>query len=307
LRVLSFQLSGVAWVPWRIGRCLAAVESRVEFIPAGPAGGNLESYGLPALERRAPLSQLLGELVPDVVHLHHDCAAQGLIGEVRRVLPSARILVTIHGEPDRSRRKLGRVVPDAYHVVAPDLLKLDGLARAPLARWIPNHPGRDPDPWDLVSSSPRSGLWRPASHVASFKDWGWLDQQVHALEVSGIPVQREPAILPHEQVRLRLRGACAAWIHRRGYLDLLTMEAMQEGALPVTLVDELDLDLWQHEIGFRPRFVAPLDSHLDKAVREAAATTAAEQNHRGMSTCWTAAACGRRWDSLYREVATVSR
>ncbi len=307
MRVLSFQLSGVAWVPWRIGQCLAAARSGVEFISSGPAGGNLEAYGLPALDRRAPLAQLLGELVPDVVHLHHDCAAQGLIGEVRRVLPSARVMVTIHGEPDRSRKRLGRVVPDAYHLVAHDLIELVGLERAPVVRWLPNHPGRDPEPWDVVSASLRAGLWRPASHVASFKDWGWLDQQVHALEVSGIPVQREPAILPHEQVRRRLRAACAAWIHRRGYLDLLTMEAMQEGALPVTLVRDMDLDLWQHEIGFRPALVAPLDNHLAEAVRAAATTQAAEQNHRGMSTCWTAAACGRRWDSLYREVQVIER
>lgn len=300
LRVVSYQLSGVAWVPWRVGRCLAAAGGEVEYVAAGPGPDGLESYGLPGIDLHGPFEAVLRSTSPDVVHLHHDCAAQALLEVARRVAPRARTLVTLHGEPDRSRGRVGRVVPDGYHAVEPGLLELAGVGAARLARWLPNHPGILPD-------VPRPGrarrVYRPHSHVPSFKDWDVLDAEAESLRARGYELARAPGIVRNAAVREQLATSAGAWVQRRGYLDILTMEACQLGAAPIVELSAERLDQWSAALGFEPRLVrgwAP--GELGAALDEFAGGGLADHNLAGMRDAWTPAACGARWARLYHEL-----
>lgn len=295
MKVLSYQCSGVAWVPYRIGRCLAAAGSSVEFVAAAPSGGGLESYGLPALTCRGDLSALLRSMAPDVLHLHHDVAAQRLIRIARGVAPNCRIIVTIHGEPDRSRGQLGAMVPDAYHVVAPDLASLRGTSRC-RTWWIPNHPGEDGRP---AGPDRRMAVWVPDSHVVSFKDHDRLAAEERSLAAAGIAVERERGIVPNHVVLDRLRTSLAVWVQQRGYLDLLTMEAMQAGCLPIV---DADVAAWGGGvgIGFPPSLVNGWAAGgLATKLLAMAGSGAADRNADGMRRQWTAARVGARWHDTY--------
>lgn len=265
--------------------------------------GQIELYGLPDVYERGEVFELVGKHAPDVLHLHHDCAAQGLMGWVRRRFPKVRIVLTIHGEPDRSRG-LGREQPDAYHVVAPDLLPLTAGRKAP-ARWIPNHPGWAPPDSPPLSARPRV-LWCPFSHVRDFKDWGWLDRARHSLEQAGWTIDREPTIIPNETVRSRLWSAAAAWIHRQGYLDILTMEAMSLGALPIVRLSAEARLAWSQALGFSPKLVDSEEPLLLARNLAEFGQLDADENRLGMVANWTPAECGSRWAAFLSEVATVA-
>ena len=296
MRVLSWQCSGVAWVPWRIEQVLRG-SSVVEY-RATAAYQGLESYGLPEVSVEHDL--LTAAVRADVVHLHHAYAAEEMIPLLRAHLPEVKILVTLHGEPDRSRGRGCANRPDAYHVVEPGLLKLCGDVPA---FFVPNHPARD---LPRAEACPRARrLLVPFSHVAQWKDMDQLEATTPELQAAGWRVDRMPARVTNDELLIEVARSAAVWVQRRGYLDLLTMECWSLGALPVVGVPSInDCAPWVVALDFFPLLVGGMVSGPEVASSligwDGVATL--RENRSGMADHWTVERCRSRWEELFESI-----
>lgn len=291
MRVLSWQCSGVAWVPWRIEQTLRS--SSVVDYRATTAYPDLESYGLPELPVEPDL--LSAAAGADVVHLHHAYAADDAIPLLRAHLPEVKILVTLHGEPDRSRGRACANRPDAYHVVEPGLLALCGDVPA---HFVPNHPARD---------LPRAEAWPrarrlliPFSHVAQWKDREALDVIEPALRGAGWRIDRMPARITNDELLIEVARSAAVWVQRQGYFDLLTMECWSLGALPVVAAPrEQSAEWWARELGFRP---ATMSGPIASSLIDWDGVDTLRWNRAGMADHWTTERCRSRWEGLFESI-----
>ena len=291
MKVLSWQCSGVAWVPWRIEQALrgsGVVEYRATVQYQG-----LESYGLPELPVERDL--LTAAVGADVVHLHHAYAADDLVPLLRAHLPEVKILVTLHGEPDRSRGRACANRPDAYHVVEPGLLKLCGDVPA---TFVPNHPARD---LPRAEACPRARrLLVPFSHVAQWKDREALEQAAPALLGAGWRVDRMPARVTNDELLIEVARSAAVWVQRQGYFDLLTMECWSLGALPVVASPrEQAAEWWQRELGFRPVLIG---GRVASSLLDWDGVATLRENRAGMAERWTLERCRSRWEELFESI-----
>jgi hypothetical protein len=296
MRVVSWQQSGVAWQPWRVQRCLAGSKV-VEYVRTASHGG-LESYGLPEVDAVLPnvLDACRGA---DVLHLHHAYASGEMIAVVRDAFPELKIVVTLHGEPDRSMvRKPCDAAPDAYHVVEPGLSMLG--TNAPCT-FIPNHPGFEPIPVERKSGQ-KPQLFIPFSHVAQWKDHGVADHVARELSGEGWEIARLNRRATHAEMLTLLARADAVWVQLQGYFDLLTMECWSLGTIPVVLNLGPPYALeWARRLGFAP--IAPFRRRdpiaIASILRDPGTSDSLPVNAAGMRECWTMARCAGHWERFY--------
>lgn len=302
IRVVSWQQSGVAWAPWRWKRCLAG-STEVEFVLTASHPG-LESYGLPEVDE-VLFNVLDAARGADVLHLHHAYAASELVPVVRDACPNVKIVVTLHGEPDRSIGRACEHAPDAYHVVAPDLLALCGDVPA---TFVPNHPGQDLTRASRFqgkrNSDAKPQLLIPFSHVAQHKDHDVLERVVAQIDESR-PALRAGQRLENWKLLEKVAESDAVWVQLRGYFDLLTCECWSLGALPVVLRPEHEhFKYWARAYGFAP--ICPFGNPdpdvvagvlLDQNWRDSVAV-----NRVGMRECWTPARAAELWTRFYQGV-----
>ena len=307
LIVASWQESGVAWAPWRYASALGAAAklnpSTTAIIMLCAANHEMENYGLPqsAFFKYGSFDEFLARVSPpDVLHLHHAFAAVSLIPRARIAWPKTKIVVTIHGEPDRSLG-VGGVDPDAFHVVEPRLLELVASHRAV---FIPNHPATPPGFVERTGQV----FWLPYSHVARFKDHDVAVPLGAELKRRGWTFVQDSRPRPNKQVREILAASTVVWIHRQGYYDILSMEAWESGCL--AMVEEpremIDSMLWKKALGFAPE-VAPTGALIDDGcaldwLLTNASSATVEHNLAGMRHEWTLARAGIAWNSFYWSV-----
>jgi len=237
IRVVSYQISGVAWVPGRIAKILEGSD-KVEFIAL--EAGLTEDYGL----RSARVQSVGRSGTPwrhaldrdaDVFHIHHDRVAATVLHEMKQVLanrlPKFKTVVSIHGEPDR---RLNNLLSDcdAFHMVNPGLLDLKSRHDIPRTV-ILNHPGWDPDEEIMPIAKREKVLVVPASKVAGYKNHDVMSKVAAILEKRGWKIEQNPAIVPNYMILNQLRTARACWVQLQGYIDLLTMECRALGCVPV--------------------------------------------------------------------------
>jgi len=296
MRVVSWQTSGVAWQPWRVKRCL--VGSGVVDYSLTASHVKLESYGLPEVDEILT-NALDAARGADVLHLHHAYASGETIAVVRDAFPELKIVVTVHGEPDRSMvRKPCDPAPDAYVVVEPALA--DFLTGAPVT-FIPNHPGFEPIHVER-KSGPKPQFLIPFSHVAQWKDPDVADQVARALSGEGWDVVRLGRRVTHAEMLLQIARADAVWVQLQGYYDILTMECWSLGAIPVVLNLGPPYALaWARQLGFAP--IAPFrvrdPSVIASVLRDPRASDSLSVNAAGMRECWTMARCAGLWERFY--------
>jgi len=296
MRVVSWQQSGVAWQPYRVQRCLAGSKV-VEYVRTASHGG-LESYGLPEVDRVLP-NVLDAACGADVLHLHHAYASGEMIAVVRDAFPELKIVVTVHGEPDRSMvRKPCDPAPDAYVVVDPALA--DFLTGAQVT-FIPNHPGFEPIHVERKSGQKPQFLI-PFSHVAQWKDPDVAEQVARALSGEGWDVVRLERRVTHAEMLLLVACADAVWVQMQGYYDLLTMECWSLGAIPVVLNLGPPYALaWARALGFAP--IAPFRVReplvIASVLRDPRTRDSLPVNAAGMRECWTMARCAEQWERFY--------
>jgi len=298
IRVVSWQCSGVAWVPWRIGRALAG--SKTINYRAVASHPDLESYGLEEIEWDADLLRAIGDA--KIVHLHHAYVARDLIPMIRAERPNTRIVVTIHGEPDRTYglREMS-TLPDAFHIVEPDLRSI--LPGNVPCTFIPNHPSIE-HPGSRDTEFRRPSLFFPYSHVAQHKDpdaalavstqlvkHGWMPNWAHVRQVNA-------------NIAERLRENDAAWVQMRGYLDLFAMECWTYGALPVVLRPR-SIGAWSEALGFAPDlpFTNGAPASIVSTLLSGDWRATIERNREGMTRAWTVDRCRRAWERFYENVA----
>jgi hypothetical protein len=305
IRVVSWQRSGVAWVPWRIRHCLAGSEQVEMSVTASHAG--LESYGLPEVDEVLP-DVLAAARGADVIHLHHAYASSELIPVLRDAYPSIKIVVTIHGEPDRSIGRLCQHAPDSYHVVEPHLLPL--CAGVP-ATFIPNHPATI----DIVPTRrrPRNHPPRilfPFSHVAQHKDHDVAQAVADLLTGHGWTCTwlRQRVSNANLLEQIALHDAC--WVQFRGYLDLLTMECWSLGTLPVVMHPGREAYAqWSRGLFFAP--VLPFQTRdpikIVARLLDASAWDSVPVNRAGMAACWVPARVRELFERFYAVVTSPAR
>lgn len=297
IRVVSWQQSGVAWAPWRWRRCLRGSEL-VEMSVTGSAPG-LESYGLPEVDEVLP-SVLDAARGADVLHLHHAAVSDDLIPGIRHAYPKVRIVVTIHGEPDRTFRRQGcENPPEAYHVVEPGLKAL--CANAP-ATFIPNHPATLAPDDPIRKRRSNYSLLVPFSHVKQHKDRDAAHAVAQELARLGWHVEWMGARVDNATMKKRLVEHDACWIQLQGYIDILTMECWSAGVLPVVLAPETaNLRQLAAAFGFAPvlPFRDPAPAAIAKRLHELAAWDSIGLNRELMASCWTLDRSRSLWENFY--------
>lgn len=312
IRVVSWQQSGVAWAPWRVRRCVAGrpveQQPQVEMsVTAGSAG--LESYGLPEVDEVLPL--LEAARGADVVHLHHAYASSELIPALRAAYPKLRIIVTLHGEPDRSIGRECEHVPDAYHVVEPGLHRIvgDGVTKPrDVPTWfIPNHPATiDVVPTRVRRRANPPRLLIPYSHVAQHKDHAAADEVASLLAAHGWLVTRLQQRVTNAAMLECIAAHDACWVQLQGYLDILTMECWSLGTLPVVLhPPRPTYPLLSKAFAFAP--ILPFSSPDPRAIAarllDARTWDSVPVNRAGMAACWVPARVALLWANFYAGVA----
>lgn len=309
IRVAHYHETGVAWVPSRIQHVLEGSDE-IEVDVYSPNPERLERYGLPTKVRTSGLHEVLGAGY-DVVHLHHAIAAERQLARANYVFDRRPVVVlTIHGEPDRSAPHL-RVHPavGAIHVVEPLLRqRLEGESRPVV--YIPNHPG-----FQRRSSSQRLAgdrrAWCPASHVPEFKDRAVRDRVFARLREVGWSCEVAGFIAGNARVRDELRASAACWVQLRGYLDLLTMECWQERCLPIVrrpppeALEEMAA-FWG-ELPPLPFYGDTLDELEERIVAEVSGGGYdPEPAAAFMERVWTPERARASWESFYREALSWS-
>lgn len=308
MKVYHWQESGVAWAPWRYAKVASSdgVEVRL-FAPAH----EIECYGLDdrSVHRLGGgFTALLDQPAPDILHLHHFYANRYTVERARQSWPRVRVVITIHGEPDRSIGIAGNIPPhldaDAIHVVEPGLLDLGHSlgGRIPF-RFIPNHPATRP--FDSVPQPVARTVWLPFSHVPHHKDRELFDALEHVLVARGWRVAH-CVRMSNIAVRQQIASTQATWVQAQGYYDLLTMETWQAGRValvqcpaPGHLVE------WAAALGFQPANVPDLrDPEAVAGFLETpeAVEALVKWNRDGMLGRWNERAAGHRWRRFYEEV-----
>jgi hypothetical protein len=307
IRIVSWQRSGVAWAPWRVRRCLAG-SSLVEMsITASHAG--LESYGLPEVDE--VLENVLDAARgADVVHLHHAYASDEVIPLLRDAYPRLRIVVTLHGEPDRGIGRVCANPPDAYHVVEPGLAAIvgDGVTKprdVPFF-FIPNHPATI----DLVTTRvaarrPQRSLLVPFSNVPQWKDHDEARQVAALLKGHGWRVTWLEG--KHSNAALLEVAALhdAVWVQMQGYLDILTMECWSLGVLPIVLHPaRAHYPRISDAMGFAPMlpFTSRAPAEVVARLLDARTWDSVPVNRAGMAACWVPARARQLWERFYQGV-----
>jgi len=265
IRVLSWQRSGVAWVPWRMAQACAMAPCRaVEVELWAPNPQNLECYGLPCPVRGAVslpsvAAQLSGPSPsPDWILLHHSYVAQrsGDLEAARSVFPAARVAVMIHGEPDREQLEGGHShrsprEADLYIAVSSDLVPLlqRHRERVPVAL-LPNHPVREIEPGRPYPDRPRS-MYVPFSHVAAKKDHPALRRIEPEIQRDGWEVVWETRRRSNDEVLAALGEHRMVWVQLQGYApDILTQEAWARCCIPIVTADSQASVRWRYPFGF---------------------------------------------------------
>jgi hypothetical protein len=290
VKVVSYQCSGVAWQPYRVQRCLAG-SSVVEYRRTASHAG-LESYALPEVDAVLPnvLDVCDGA---DILHLHHAYASGETIAVVRAAFPALKIVVTVHGEPDRSMvRQPCEPAPDAYHVVEPGLCAF--LTNAPVT-FIPNHPAIDPSRpiHHERNRGPIPQFLIPYSHVAQWKDHDAAQEFAERLHREGWTILRLAKRVDHATMLGHIAGSDAVWVQMQGYFDLLTMECWTLGALPIVKRPE-SIAEWSEHLGFTPE--------LPSVLRDPRWRDSLTANATGMRERWTMTRARSAWESFYQGV-----
>lgn len=325
MKISHYMESGVAWVPGRIAELLKDDdEFDVRLYARNPVG--TQRYGLPTM---GVLPAQAAHAVPesDIIHLHHALVAVRQVTPLRKKYPKAKIIVTLHGEPDRSRGVPPDLNPDAFHVVEPGLLKLVEGKAPPIVKYLPNHPSFEPDAviqrargtrLETLARSKDNFLFVPYSLVNAYKDPQQRDAVMMGLVGSGWRTQVDSKIQPNGLVLDTLREATACWVQLQGYVDVLTYECWEAGCVPIVREpgpDELRVML--DFFGTLPKFlfennvaediVAILndDTQRDPLYRayESPWSEAQRANQTWMRTVWSREKARDAWRSFYREVA----
>jgi hypothetical protein len=303
IRVVSWQQSGVAWAPWRVRRCLRSRPASTVEMSVTASHRELESYGLPDVDDVVPVE--MAAAGADVLHLHHAYASSELIPALRERFPKLRIVVTLHGEPDRSMGLGCQHAPDAYHIVEPGLASLCTNAPATL---IPNHPATI-DGFGVRRHDRRKPprLLIPFSHVAQHKDHDVAEVVAERLTAAGWIVTWLRQRVTNASLLECIEAHDACWVQLKGYLDILTMECWSIGCLPVVLNPGSDrYRPLARALGFGPvlpfRSTAPND--IADRLLDARTWDTVPVNRAGMRACWTAEFVSAKWERFYAGVAS---
>ncbi len=309
MHVLHWQASGVAWVPWRIKQLIPS-DSGITVSLTGRVAELLECYGI-----QNPVKNVshphLADCDADIVHLHHAQVADRNIDVVRARWPEAKVVVTVHGYPDREDRYVCQSKVDAYHVVAPDLMEIY-VDHAPVM-FIPNHPARSLADrsiadLDLPPEFRDRRMFVPFSHVKKFKDHDVMEMVRRKLEVAGWEVVHAKKRMSNAEILEELRNASACWVQLRGYLDILTMECWSMGCLPVVLDPGSDSVLYRGVWGGKMPdlcFSRNDPDSISATILEGGWRDSVPANYEFMRSQWNECNAGLRWASFYNEVAKL--